>query len=86
MKQQTKLKRERLSRSWIRQTHVNTWHRGSGWDSASQYGCELYRREESPHIGIVWDFRVGKETAHRSEGKSWFPCLVDAAEPLVFRV
>ena len=53
MKQQTKLKRERLSRSWIRQTHVNTWHRGSGWDSASQYGCELYRREESPHIGIV---------------------------------
>ena len=53
MKQQTKLKRERLSRGWIRQTHVNTWHRGSGWDSASQYGCELYRREESPHIGIV---------------------------------
>ena len=69
MKQQTKLKRERLSRGWIRQTHVNTWHRGSGWDSASQYGCELYRREESPRIGIAWDARAGKGTENRSEDR-----------------
>ena len=86
MKQQTKLKRERLSRSWIRQTHVNTWHRGSGWDSASQYGCELYRREESPHIGIAWGARAGKGTANRSEDRFYFACLENAAEPLVFRV